>query len=208
MLLTEEEKNFMKLTQIILDVIPKYLRKLFIKLWNDKFHTTTWNSDSASGESLWSAIPVEIQNDKRRCPQDVQSKLLTGNEESWDATLLIFLLLHFKLNLIENCDPTSERIENIRVIRNTFFGHAAKLTLSDADYLIISNELRYNALLVFEDDSIDEICTILAAEFETQLAVILRERLSLEIERNNFFHKSLDGMAFCLLPVITILNNF
>ena len=63
MVLTKERENFLKLANVILDPIPKCLRRLFIKQWNEKFHTP-WNSDSLSGEYLWRAIPNEIQNDK------------------------------------------------------------------------------------------------------------------------------------------------
>ena len=199
MVLTEEQKNFVKLANVILDLIPKLLRKLFIKLWNEKFHSTV------SGEYIWSAIPAEIQNDKKLFPQDVQKEILNGKEESWDATLLIFLLLGAQPNFIESCRRDrklplrmSERIDNIRVIRNTFFGYAPKAELSDAEYIKISTELRYEVLHTFGVDAVKEIDAILTSEFETQLTVDLRDRLEREIQLNILLEEKSEGIR-CLL---------
>ena len=199
MVLTEEQENFVKLANVILDLIPKHLRKLFIKLWNEKFHSTV------SGEYIWSAIPAQIQNDKQLFPQDVQKEILNGNEESWDATLLIFLLLGAQLKLIESCRRDrklplrmSERIDNIKVIRNTFFGYAPRSELSDAEYITISTELRYEVLHTFGIDAVKEFDAILTLEFETQLTVDLRHRLEREIQLNILLEEKSEGIR-CLL---------
>ena len=143
---TKEEENFMKLTQLMLDVIPRILRKLFIRQWNS-CHTEKWSSTSVSGEHLWSLIPVEIRNDSYLSSQDVQRKVQSGMEGSWDATLLTFLLLHAELKLIENCHPIQKvplkiSIDNIRLIRNRVFAHAPSSELSSAELKTVSTALK------------------------------------------------------------------
>ena len=211
MVLTKEQENFVKLAQVLVDVLRKHLRKRFIKQWNEKFHATPWNSDSFSGEYLWREIPNEIQNDKKLFPHDVQNKILSGKEDSFGATLLIILLLHAKLNLIETCRRDrklplrlSERLDNIRAIRNTFFGNAPNSELSNAEYITVSTELKYEVLHAFGVDAVEEIDVILASEFETQLPVILLDRLNLEIQRNRLLEEKLEGTA-CLLVIYDLI---
>ena len=205
MVLTKDQENFMKFTQVIVDVIPKYLRELFIRLWNDKFRETPWNSDSVSGERLWSAVPPEIQCDKQFCSQNVREKIQSGKEDSWDATLLIFLLLRAKLNLMENCRPIrkpplrkSEMIDNLRVMRNNFFAHASSTTLSFTDFQNKSMNLKIEVRNVFGNDAVSEIDEILKSDFETQLTVSLNERLYREIQFNQNLEEKLEGASLLL----------
>ena len=132
---------------------------------------------------------------------------MRGKEDSFDATLLIFPLLHAKLSLIETCRRDrklplrlSERLDNIRAIRNTFFGYAPNSELSNAEYITVSTELKYEVLHAFGVDAVEEVDVILTSEFETQLPVILLDRLNLEIQRNRLLEEKLESTS-CLLVI-------
>ena len=194
---TKEEENFMKLTLLMLDVLPRYLRRVFIRQWN-LCHTEKWNSTSVSGEHLWSLIPIEMRNDSYLSSQDVHRKVQSGIENSWDATLLIFLLLLDELNLIENCtsvrqSPLRTSINNIRLIRNRVFAHAPSSELSSAELKTVSTALKKEVSNAFGPAAVKDIDEILKSPLQNQLSVALRKELDEEIIRNDELQKSIEG---------------
>ena len=193
MVLTDEEENFVKLAQIVLNIVPKYLRSLFIQKWNAKF--SEWTSDPVSGLTLLNKIPHAARKNAT-CFADLKQKILTGYEADWDPTLLVFLLLYSEVKLIRKCRPKSQRkpqlriseeIDKIRVIRNDFFAHASSMSCKPNDFLQLTTELKCAARNAFGAASEIEIAAILTSKIETQLSEQMRERLEKECKLNEKF---------------------
>ena len=149
MKLSLEEKNFVKITKIILDILPKYLRKCFVERWNNKYPNMKWKSNSASGEYLYKQMPNNIKTDyTKKVRIDSVKK---GNQEDWDTTTLVFVMLYSGLHLIEQCRPQTQRkeplliseaIDTIRNIRNVYFAHAKSMSCSNDVFERVMTELK------------------------------------------------------------------
>ena len=199
MALTGEEENFVKVTKVVVDVIPKYLRKCFIAKWNDKYevqYNKPWNSDKAIGTFLFSEMPTAVQNNKKRAKEI--EKLKEGNEQTWDTTTVVFALVEAGLNLIPGSRPKgnrpgqpriSEEIEVIRDVRNSFFGHVPNMSCSNTDFTAIVAKVKAVAQTLFGQDAEDEIDNVVKSQIKTKLSVVLQKKLDVEINRNRDFNE-------------------
>ena len=160
---TVMEVNFIKLAKILLDVLPKYLRTCFTKHWNEK-HDNQWNSDEASGKSLVDSIPCEVKN--RKPAKDYLEQLSKGNEDNWDTTILVFVMLYSGLELIPGCREKTERtnpllvsegIDIIRDKRNTAFAHAGSMSCPSDEFGKVIEELKSAARNAFGKNAETEI---------------------------------------------------
>jgi len=167
-----EEVNYVKIAKIVLDVVPKYLRKCFIEVWNVKNPTNKWNSDSKSGIFLVNKIPSNIKNSSSRVKEI--EKLKAGDEAKWDITVLVFVLLDAGLKLVEGSrQPVerkpplrmSEEIEIIRDIRNDYYGHVKSMSCKMEDFLEIMSKITSVAENIFDEDAESEIEEIKKAQF-------------------------------------------
>jgi len=192
--LSVEETNFIKITKIVLEIIPKYLRMCFIKEWNRKYPENKWSSDNASGLFLFDQLPEGIQKNKSH--EMSFEKIKTGDEKNWDTTTLVLVMLNSGLKLIKGVRPSqdrstplriSEEIDVIRSIRNSHFAHASSMSCSADDFTKIMMAIKSTARNIFDKEAEDEIHGIENSQIETKMTSELRRQLYMEINRNREF---------------------
>ena len=199
MSLSREEEYFVKITKIVLEIVPKYLRKLFIEKWDQKYPNNQWQSDSASGNFVFTEIPNAAKNGRNGVyARNMQS----GNESDWDTTTLVYAMLYSQLNLIPNCRPDrqrraplliSEEIDIIRKIRNEFFAHASNMKCSFRPFLEIISQVHSVAENIFGINAKHEIEDLVKSQISNQVADLLMQHLHSEKNRNDEFEKVLKG---------------
>ena len=201
--LKDEDENFVKLVKIIIEVLPKHLRALFVDKWNTNNPTKQWANDAASGQLLHNAIPQNVKKNKGRFHNTLEQMILAGDIEKLDPTALIFVFLNAKPNLIGTCRPKNQRnppfteIENIdrfREIRNTFFGHVTNMSISTVEFGNISTELKAIAKDVFGNTAENEVDQIVSSQVTTTLSDQLKSQLQKENCFNEECRKSLQGI--------------
>ena len=193
------------MAKIVLDVVPKYLRKCFVDEWNRRYdiEDQKWKSNSSSGMLLFSNLPTKIKNSNNPNNKMNIEKLKSGNENSWDTTTLVFVMLYSGLNLIQGCRPKvertaplrlSEEIDIIREVRNEYFAHAAKMPCQSSDFADIIAKIRSVAASIFHKDAQDEIDQLIDSHIETKMTVHLRKQLDLEINCNKNFNSLIEEL--------------
>ena len=199
--LAVEEANFVRITKVVVDIVPKHLRQCFKQQWNKKYPNNKWNSDKASGDFIFNQLRDSIKNNEIK--QIYVEKLKKGEEQEWDTNTLAFALLDSGLKLIESCRPKCQRtspfrirdgIEIIRDIRNSFFAHAANMSCSNAEVVAITEKIKIVAQNIFGQDAVDEIEEIMRPEIETQLSVDIEQKLQMEIHRNREYNNLVSQM--------------
>ena len=191
--LKDEDENFVKLVKIIIEVLSKHLRALFVDKWNTNNPTQQWANDAASGQLLHNAIPQKVKKDKRIFHITLEQMILAGDIEEWDPTALIFVFLNAKPNLIGTCRPKKQRnppfteiekIDRLREIRNKFFGHVPYMSVSDVEFGNISTELKAIVKDVFGNTAENEIDQIMNSPITTPLSEQLKSQLQKEFQFN------------------------
>ena len=209
--LNDEHENFVKLVKIIIEILPKYLRAIFVDKWDTKYPNHQWTNDPASGQLLHNAIPHSVKKNKRSFHNTLEQMILTGDIEAWDPTALYFVLLFAGLNLIGTCRPKSirnppftesENIDRLREIRNEFFGHVTNMSISAVEFGRISAELSAIAKDVFGSTAENEIDQIVNSQITTPLSDQLNSQLQNEFEFNEELQKSLQGIDLLLLVLL------
>ena len=193
--LSNEEENFVKIAKIVLDVVPHYLRKLFITKWEEKYPNEKWESNIISGN----ALVAEMTKVGKKVRKDYKDKLEAGDEQQWDTTILVYVFLYSGLNLIDQ--RISGKIDIIRETRNEFFGHATQMPCPSHDLTAIVNKLKLVAKNIFGADVEKEIDDIGNVPIDTQSTANLRQRLEEEKNRNDQFNESLEG-KFLMLSIL------
>lgn len=192
--LSVEETNYMKITKIVIETIPKYLRRCFIQQWNLKYPKKKWKSNNASGIFLFNQLPDKIKNNKSN--EMSIDKIKTGNEQLWDTSTLVLVMLNSGLKLIKGVRPSKERstplriseeIDVIRDIRNLHFAHASNMSCSSDDFTKIMTDIKSTARNIFSKDAEKEIDEIENFEIETSIATELKRELEIEINTNKEF---------------------
>jgi len=195
--LSAEEENFIKVTKIILEVVPMHLRTLFIETWDQKYPNNKWQSDSASGNFVFNEIPNDAKKGRNRV---YASNMKSGNESDWDTTTLVYAMLYSQLNLIPICRPDgqrsaplliSEEIDKIRKIRNEFFAHAASMKCSSATFKDIEFEIKSAAKNIFGIKAKNDIDEIVQTHITKKMTKQLKDELQKEKKRNDQFEKVL-----------------
>ena len=195
--LSNEEENFVKVAKIVLDVVPHYLRKLFITKWEEKYPNEKWQSNNTSGDALVAKI---AKVNKRYA-----DKLKAGDEQQWDTTILVYVFLYSGLNLIDQL--ISEKIDIIRETRNEFFGHATQMSCPSHDFTAIVDKLKSVAKNIFGADVEKEIDDIGKVPIDTQSTTNLRQRLEDEKNRNDQFNQSLEGKLLMMSILLDFQRN-
>ena len=193
--LSVEETNYMKITKIVVETIPKYLRRCFIQQWNKKYPKKKWKSGSTSGMFLFNQLPEKIKNNKNN--ETSIDKIKAGNELMWDTSTLVLIMLNSGLKLIKGVRPSkdrstplriSEEIDIIRGIRNLHFAHASSMSCSSDDFTKIMTDIKSTARNIFDENAEEEINEIERSEIETKMTTELRNQLEVEINS----HRELD----------------
>ena len=199
MSLSREEEYFIKITKIVLEIFPKYLRKLFIVKWDQKYQNDRWESDVASGTFLFNKIPHAAKNGRNRA---YAINMQSGKESDWDTTTLLYVMLYSQLNLIPSCRPDgqrsaplliSEEIDIIRKIRNEFFAQASNMKYSFRTFLEIILQVHSVAENIFGINAEHEIEDLVKSQISAKVADLLIQHLHIEKNRNDEFEKVLKG---------------
>ena len=153
-----------KLSVIISQTVPKYLRKFFVDQWNMKFPEQPWKSSSGSGTDLVNAIP-----DEKKCHRkfnEYKDKLHSGNEEEWDTVILVHIIIDFGLDI---CDKSV--MEDIVKLKEKCLKFTKKKPnkpdlpdKSDEVIELVSDVARK----LFQEDATAEISRIWQSDIETQ----------------------------------------
>ena len=131
-----EQKNFVKISWIVLDIFPKYLRKLFKRLWDKKHPDEEWCSGNES-QVLCNKLKKDVI--ERAKSKGILEKLKNENDQTWDVTTLAFALQDTKLELRDSCrerkdwNPPlreSEQIRTLGDIRNAVYAHPESMSWS------------------------------------------------------------------------------
>jgi len=200
MSLSREEEYFIKITKIVVDIFPKYLRKLFIDKWDQKYEYNRWQSDIASGNFLFNKIPNDAKKGRNRV---YAINLKSGKESDWDTSTLVYAMLYSQLNLIPSCRPDgqrsaplliSEEIDIIRKIRNDIPAHAPSMKCSFRPFLEIISQVHSVAENIFGINAKHEIEDLVKLPISTDVADLLKQQLLIEKNRNDEFEKVLKEM--------------
>jgi len=200
MSLSREEEYFIKITKIVLEIVPKYLRKLFIEKWDQKYPNNKWQSDSASGNFVFNEIPNAAKNGRNGV---YASNMQSGNESDWDFTTLVYAMLYSQLNLIPSCRPDgqriaplliSEEVDIIRKIRNEFFAHAYNMKCSFRTFLDIVSQVHNVAENAFGISAEHEIEEIEKSQITAGVPEHLKKQLHIEKTHNDEYEKVLKGI--------------
>ena len=203
--LSENESNFMKIVKIVLDIVPKYLRKCFIQQWDKRFPTQKWRSNSASGNILFNALPQTVRLTKNKMYMKCIEKMRTGDEDTWDTTILGFAILDAGLKLINESKPEEKEIKEgismIREIRNNCFGHQPEMSCSTPAFLKAIADLKSAPGNIIDDDAKKEINDIVSSNIMQKMMVQLMEQVKEEMERQKENERLLKGkvphLMFC-----------
>ena len=194
--LTSEQENFIKLVKIIVEIVPKHLRGLFITNWNAKFPSQPWANDATSGQYLYNAIPQSVKKNQAKFNKTLQQMILGGDCETWDPSALFFVLLYAGFKITDKCRPrnqraypftVSENIDRLRELRNAVFGHVVNMSVPGVDFGSISTEIKRIIKGVFGAIAEDEIDQIVNAQITTQLSHDLKCKLDKEKQINEDF---------------------
>ena len=190
-----EKDNFIKLSYALLNVVAKHLREHFIKLWDQKYPNERWHHDIAKRNLKLQNLLVTRDGNQR---QDVYSqKILKGNENEWDISVLIRALLDSGFDLMEGCRNQedrsiplreSEEICIIRDIRNKDYAHLPGMLCSFDDFNRLMTIIKQVAQNVFGSDAAKEIYRIEVSpctpEIRKQVDTLLRGKYFYLLTRN------------------------
>ena len=186
MRLGEEQENFVKLTTVIVDILPYHLRQVFRDEWRNRFPGLQWTNDAASGLLIYNQIPKSVRNNKKIINDALKDMILLGKVESWDPTALFFLLLFSGLNLVGKCRPKGQRnppleicehIDRLREIRSLYFAHVAKMSWSNTDFTNIMGEIKTIFRTAFGSVTVQALDDLINSRVETQLSMDLQCKL-------------------------------
>ena len=194
--LTKDQENFIKLVKIIVEIVPKHLRALFITNWDAKFPSQPWANNATSRQYLYNAIPQSVKQIQAKFNITLQKMILAGDCKTWDPSALFFVLLYAGLKITDKCRPRNQRaypftvsecIDRLRELRNEFFGHVVNMSVSDADFGKISTEIKGIIKDVFGTGAEDEIDQVINAQVTSQLSHELKSKLDKEKQINKGF---------------------
>ena len=147
--LSEDRERFYKLSRIVLDIVPIYLRKLFITKWNEKHDKQEWNSNPSSGNDLCNELSPGLRNSHKESVYI--DKIKKGTESNWDMTILGKVFLEYGLELIAGHRPLDKRcypfndgdkVDILRGIRNRYFAHLPSMSCSSNVFITIIDEIK------------------------------------------------------------------
>ena len=123
-----DEENFYRISHIVLDIIPKNLRPLFKSLWDRKYPTLPWDDTPASGQNFFA------RERNQAVKNTVNQNMLHGDSEEFDGTTLFAILLYSSQKFLHGRQNVSALIDQLRMIRNQYFAHLPRASLTNHDY--------------------------------------------------------------------------
>ena len=159
MCVSKEEANFVKGCKIFWGPVPDYLQKTFIRQWDLVFHSQTWKSNQASGSALWDAIPSAIKSNPT--VRSFHDRIISGKEDSWSTTILMFILVYSGVDLIPKCRPRaqrtislsiSEEIDALRETRSSFYALAQSMSCPLSEFRKLLADVKCYTKFYDDDD--------------------------------------------------------
>ena len=160
-----EEENFAKLSSIILDIVPKYLRECFIREWNKKYPDRKWQSGNASGEFLLEQLPEKIK--KRLSKKKEINRLKSGNEQKWDTHIIVLTILSARFDLSVEVS-IRDAIQIIIDVRKIYLEHASSVSCPSDIFTKLIADIRNAAKKLAGDDAEKEIEEIETSHVDTK----------------------------------------
>ena len=170
------EENFYRVGHIILDVIPKDLRRLFKSLWDSKYPNTPWDDRPASGQAF-------LQKERNQSvKKTVSQDMLHGNSNRFDGTCLFSILLYSSQKFFQGRPNAKPHIDSLRIVRNGCFAHLPSASITDHDYQILLT----NVKTAFQNLGwpTNPICDIEQKQLNTSQLKTLENSLIAEKKRN------------------------
>ena len=164
------EKNFYHCASLIVDEIPKKLRLYFKERWDLKYPNEPWDDTPKSGSLFMSREKNQMV--KKNHGQQIS----TGDRHKWDGTPLFQALLYSSQMFLKQNSNERLLIDDLRVMRNTCYGHKNNTKLDDEEFRRIFREVK--AIFVqmgWPVEGIDKtktksLCTSECKELERKLA--------------------------------------
>lgn len=189
--LTGDKENFSKLTEVILTIVPKYLRQYFKDKWDKKFPQNIWIDSIADGQFLTSKL-------KCRYPfTDLKKQLERGNRCDWDSTALLFVLCSTDV-VIPGCRAPphrtqplrqSENLAELRQIRNDFFAHRVSASIPTTEFNKVISDIEKIFTILNWQNGLQEVESVKQSLIVTPLSKQIQEQLDAAIELNKGYHK-------------------
>ena len=136
---SEEGRNYICIRSMLTNVVSEELRKYFKQEWNMRYQASfgAWDDTSVSCQQLFNR-----ENSRPRPSKKMyQSKFQHGDTSQWDCSVL-FDAIRFSNSIGSSLNPTIRTaLDDIRAIRNQFFGHSADATLSNAKFQAVANDI-------------------------------------------------------------------
>ena len=207
--LTWEQENFIKLARVIIEIIPKHLRALFITKWNAKVPNQPWKNDATSGQYLYNAMLWSVKDRKEKFNDTLHQMILAGNCESWDPSILFCVLLYARFYITETYQPHSQRasiviterihIHHLSDLRSKFFGYIVNMSVPNVYFEVISRKIRRLARDSFGTIAEDEIKQIIDSQSVAHLSYEFKSKLAKERQINEDFMEWVAGLKGRLL---------
>ena len=172
--LTAEEENFVKINKILLDIIPRYLRELFVGHWDIKYPNHKWWSDSSSVDMLLSGFP------KGSHFIDFVRKMKTEDIEKWGTAALIFAFMNCGHRLVEVCRPYDSRVPRlclckelgiIRRIHSDFCRGPCSTQCPSGAFTEAASQIKFVARNIFGFYAEHEIDEIIQSQVATEKTI-------------------------------------
>ena len=188
MVLSAEEENFIKITKIVLDIVPKYLRRLFVYCWS-KSRKYKWKPDDMSSMML-STVPVWYSNIDigKRHFMDTMTSVRIGE---WNISTLLFAFLDANMYLVKGCRPVnkrslplrvSEEIDVIRMVKKDFFSDPSSMQCSSVTFTEVTSKIKSVARNIFDADAEIEIDEFIRSKITTTMT---KEQLKKQLPKKN-----------------------
>ena len=188
--LSPEKDHFVKLSFILFDVVPRYLRDYFMKLWDQKYPNEKWHDDV--GKKTRKLQSLLVTKDGRQKQDPYSLKILNGDEQEWDITTLMHALLDSGLKLIKGCRPPdqrtiplreSEELEIIRGIWNSEYAHLPDMSCTLDEFIEIMIKVNRAANNLFGIDAEREMYRILLSS----TTIPMREQVEKLLDSKLFY---------------------
>ena len=185
-----EEENFIKITKIIFDIVPKYLRRLFI-YYRSKWSSgrTAWRNDTRAAMLFAITAPESYNNIRAQHCLNAMKSVDVGE---WDLSTLIFAFLESGMHLVKGFRPfknrslplrVSEEIDVIRKVKNDFFADPSNMQCSSITFAEVTSMIKSVARNIFGVDAEHEIDEIIQSKITTTAMTI--EQLKQHIPMKN-----------------------
>ena len=201
--LSEEEANFVKIVKIVLNVLPKYLRKSFINLWNRKHPNEEWKSNEESGNFMHNTLPEKVRDTNNKMHKVYLNKMKTGNEKEWDTSVLGFIIIDSGLKLIDESNAEDKLIKEgffkTKEIRNFSYAHADKMCCSNANFAKTIADIKSIPGGIINEDAKEEIDAIAKLHISEKLTNQQLQQLTEEIRCDIELQK---GKFLCMASLL------